>query len=146
MEKDLVSSSSIDPGTVQAYLETEYRVSGDSPAILRVGITCPELAVLHSAHGANCSAFITAYNPYSRALGEADNKAFQAKLTREFQRGGLHFIDGLGQHPSNQWPGEPSFLVFNLALDSAKALGVRFEQNALIWSGADAVPQLILLR
>ena len=36
---------------------------------------------------------------------------------------------------------------FSQPLDAAaKALGTRLEQNGLVWSGADAVPQLILLR
>ena len=41
---------------------------------------------------------------------------------------------------------EESFLVYGLTLEAAKALGTRLEQNAFIWSGEDAVPQLILLR
>jgi hypothetical protein len=32
-----------------------------------------------------------------------------------------------------------------LALEAAKTSGTRMEQNAIVWSGADAVPQLILL-
>jgi len=53
---------------------------------------------------------------------------------------------GIGKHPSNDWPGEDSFLVFGLNLEAARALGARFEQNGFIWSSADGVPQLILLR
>jgi len=36
--------------------------------------------------------------------------------------------------------------VPGLSLEASKSLGARFEQNAIVWSGADAVPQLILLR
>jgi hypothetical protein len=52
----------------------------------------------------------------------------------------------IGQHPSNAWAGEESFLCFGISLEAAKALGRRFEQNAIVWSAADAIPQLILLR
>ena len=31
-------------------------------------------------------------------------------------------------------------------VEAAKALGTRLEQNAIVWAGGDAVPQLILLR
>jgi hypothetical protein len=42
-------------------------------------------------------------------------------------------------------PGEPSFLAFGLALEASKTLGKAYEQNAIIWCGADAVPNLVLL-
>jgi hypothetical protein len=58
---------------------------------------------------------------------------------------GVRFIDGIGQHPSTAW-GEPSFLVLGVSLETARELGVRHEQNAIIWVGSDAVPQLVLLR
>ena len=56
------------------------------------------------------------------------------------------YHEGMGEHPSGQWPGEPSFLILGLPLDAAKQLGARHEQNAIVWCGTDAVPQLILLR
>lgn len=39
----MFSNTTIDTLTIQAYLETEYRVHGDTPAHLRVGSHCPEL-------------------------------------------------------------------------------------------------------
>lgn len=143
----MFSASVIDPEIIQAYLETHYHVHGGAPAILRVGEASASLAALHDASGVKCSTFMTAWNPFSRqATDEADNARRQAALASELAQRGLTFIDGIGQHPSNAWPGEPSFLVLGLALEDAKALGARHEQNAIIWSGADAVPQLILLR
>lgn len=142
----MFSDSTIDPGTIRAYLETEYRVHGDPSATLRVGVVCPELTVLHRAHQADCSAFITACNPFSQAFDEAANAERQATLARELKQRNLTFIDGVGQHRSNRWLGEASFLVFDLTLQATKTLGARLEQNAVIWSGSDAIPQLILLR
>jgi hypothetical protein len=49
-------------------------------------------------------------------------------------------------HRSNHLSGEASYLIFGLTLEAAKALRTRLEQNAIVWTGADAVPQLILLR
>ena len=43
-------------------------------------------------------------------------------------------------------PCEPSYLVFCLTLVAANTLGIRLEQYAIVWTGTDAVPQLILLR
>ncbi len=143
----LFSTSVIDPKTIQAYLETDYHVHGDAPMTLNVGVASPALADLHKASGVTTSAFITACNPFSQAFDDATNTQRQAALARELKSRGLTFIEGIGQHTTNkEWPGEPSFLVLNLSLEAAKALGVRHEQNAIIWCGADAVPQLILLR
>jgi hypothetical protein len=55
-------------------------------------------------------------------------------------------IPGIGVHPTGEWRGEPSYLVPGLSREAAEELGRQFEQNALIWSGADAVPELLLLR
>jgi hypothetical protein len=58
----------------------------------------------------------------------------------------LAFLPGIRQHPENGWPDEESFLVFGLTLQAARTLGAHWLQNALIWTGSDALPQLILLR
>ena len=142
----LIIDSSIDAATIQAYLETEYRIDGETPALLKVGAVCPELAALHKANKTDCSAFVTACNPFSQALDTASNASRQLALSQELRRRGLAFMEGVGQHPSNQWPGEPSFLIFGLSLEDAKELGASLEQNAIIWSDSDAMPQLILLR
>ena len=141
-----MTGSQIDDATIQAYLETDYRVSGESPFTLQVGVRSESLADAHANHGCLCSAFLTAANPFSQTIDDATNGARQDALKRELARRGLPFLDGIGTHPSNGWPGEPSVLVLGISCDDAKELGARFEQNAIVWSGADARPQLILLR
>ncbi|MFC4703233.1 DUF3293 domain-containing protein [Paraburkholderia caffeinitolerans] len=142
----MFSDSSIPRDTIQAYLETHYEVLGDAPAMLRPGQFNAALAALHEARQVACSAFITACNPLSKSLDPATNVARQETLARELDALGFAYIEGVGQHPSNQWPGEASFLVLGMTLDTAKALAKKYEQNAIVWCGADAVPQLILLR
>lgn len=41
------SKSAVAPALVQSYLETEYHIHGIRPAVLRVDLTCPELASVH---------------------------------------------------------------------------------------------------
>jgi len=142
----VLTHSAIDAATVQAYRETEYRVLGSMPAVLRVGARCAGLEALHRAHGSTCSAFVTACNPSGRIVAEDINARRQRALAAEISRRGLAAIPGIGVHPAGGWPGEPSFLVPGLARQAAGELGRLFEQNALIWSGEDAVPQLLLLR
>lgn len=138
--------SQIDSDTLKAYRETEFRVAGDTPMTLRVGQTCGSLARLQLAHRVDCSAFITACNPFSIELSHAENAARQAALAEDLRKRSRTFIDGVGQHPSNKWPGELSYLVLGLSLEAAKTLGRQLEQNAIVWSGADASPRLVLLR
>lgn len=136
----------IDDATIQAYRETEYRVHGDEPFTLQIGRFCEALVAIHKRHRVNCSAYITACNPYSKQFDEAANEGRQADLGRELRTRSLTTLEGIGQHPSNQWPGEASYLILGLTLEAAKSLGTRLEQNAIVWSGADAIPQLFLLR
>ena len=67
-------------------------------------------------------------------------------LCDDLRSQGRVFLEGLGQHPSKEWPGEPSLLVLGLTRDASCALGRRLEQNAIIFCGADAVAELVLLR
>ena len=142
----LFSESTLPPALIQAYRETEYRVLAEPPFVLTVGIASSELTGLYQARKVACAAFITTFNPFSRELALDENHRRQTELAKELTRRGLGFVDGVGQHPSGNWPGEPSFLVFGLALEAAKSLGQSLEQNAIIWCGADCVPDLILLK
>lgn len=142
----MFSDSTIDRGVIQAYLETEYIVHTDASIILRIGQPNASLGKLHLAHGAATSAFLTAYNPFSQQCDDAENVERQRWLIDRIEQAGFSYIEGIGKHPSNQWPGEASLLVLGMGIEQAKALGSAFEQNALVWAGADTVPQLILLR
>ena len=142
----MLTDSPIECRTVQTYQETHYCVLGDTPLTLRVGAANPLLGALHKSRRAESSAFLTACNPLSQACDETVNAQRQAALARDLKQRSLHFIEATGQHPSNRWPSEPSFLVFDLSREAAKMLGARLEQNAILWCGADAVPELVLLR
>ena len=120
----LFSDSVIDSATIQAYLETEYRVKGDQAFTLKIGQASAELLTLHKRHRVDCSAYLTACNPGSQLVDEATNQTWQQALEKELTHRSLPFISGIAQHPFNDWPGEQSFLVFGLNLEAAKALGV----------------------
>lgn len=140
------AQSHIDPRLIQAYLETEYRVLGDSSMVLHPDVFSPELAMLHQAVAVDCSAFITAYNACSQPTEAAVNRQQQARLAGVLAARGLSTIDAMGVHPAGRWPGEPSLLVPGMSLEDARQVGTQFDQNAVVWSGAGAIPRLILLR
>ena len=139
-------TSVISPDTIRAYREALYRVRAPVPFTLRVDAPCPALAALHAAHGVAASAFLTACNPLGRQLGDAANARRQAALADALAVRRLALVDGVGEDPSGLWPGEPSLLALGLDAAAARALGERFEQNAILASGPDAVPRLVLLR
>ena len=58
----------------------------------------------------------------------------------------LRTIEGSGSEEGTEWPAEKSYFALGLALEPAKAIGIHFDQDAIVWVGPDAVPQLILLR
>lgn len=140
------ADSNIAPELIAAYRETHYRVLATPVFTLLIDVHSTGLAELHRARGVDCSAFVTAWNPFSRALDDASNAARQDDLRDTLRRQGREFVEGVGTHPSNAWPGEPSLLVLGITRTDAEALGNRLEQNAIVWCGADARPRLILLR
>ena len=138
--------SEIEPSTIAAFKETQYRVDATAPFVLRIDEACTELAYHFKKARVDSCAYITAVNPFSEQLDKVKNAERQATLERELKRRGLSYILGIGQHPNNQWPGEPSFLVLGLSLEAAKVMGRKHEQDALVWCGSDMVARLILLR
>jgi hypothetical protein len=142
---------------VAAYRSTEYCVRPVAgfgmgfvcPFILRVDRYSAPLSQLFSASGHRCAAFITACNPFSLPRSPEANHAACGRLRDALIGCVSHpgqIIEGEGSDPSRVWPGEESFLVLGLDIETSRALGNKFEQNAIVWTGPDAVPRLILLR
>lgn len=138
--------TTIDSTLVAAYQETLYHVNGLQPFTLRIGTPSAELKKLYKESNTQSGTFITACNPYSTALGEAENQERQTQLGAELRKRSLKFCDGEGKHPNDEWPAEASFFVLGMSLEAAKKLAAQLEQNAILWCDADATPQLILLR
>lgn len=138
--------SQISRPTIEAYLATDYRVWGECPLMLRIGRRNAGLATLYGKHAVEAAAVITAWNPRSEPKTKPENAAAQDRLVAERDRKGLAHLLGEGADPTGQWPPEESRLVLGIDLADAATLGKQFEQNGIVWAGADAVPTLILLR
>jgi hypothetical protein len=103
----LFSSSTVSPGLIQAYYETHY-TAPSLDLTLVVDQPNPALGLAHRRYRSDCSAFITACNPYSAKLTMVENETRPQNLASELRSRSLGFVDGIGQHPSNDWSGEPS--------------------------------------
>lgn len=131
---------------IEAYRATHFTVLEPRPLTLRVDHHSAELAELFKEMGVSSAGYLTAWNPYSAATSAADNKAAQLSLIRRLSLEGYPTLKALGVNPEDEWQGEESVFVPGLDLERAKLLGVEFGQNAIVWAGPDAMPQLVLLR
>ena len=138
--------SSVDTQTVQSYTATNYVVLSKRPFTLTVNQQSQPLAELYSTNAVKGAAFITAYNPYSELLSDTENAARNEELFLDLQVLCVEIILGEGKDSTGQWPGESSFLALGINQDAVKLLGTKYQQNAIVWCDANAVPQLIFLK
>jgi hypothetical protein len=138
--------STIDEATLLAYLRCHYRVLEAPAFTLRIGERSAALAALYQRLGCAGAAFLTAWNPRGEPLDAAANLAAQEALRRDIGARGYVCIAGVGEDPDRQWNGEDSVLVPAVGLAEAMLIADSYRQNALVWAGADARAQLILLR
>ena len=131
---------------INAYKSTNFEVYADPEFILKIGEFSPELKNLFSKVNFSTGCFITAYNPESGELPNAENKILQDALYKEFKISEYHVVNGLGSDPTDQWEGEPSFFVMGISLPEAKIFGRKYRQNAIVWCDASCIPVLITLR
>jgi hypothetical protein len=137
----------IHPEKLRAYLATAYRLGHtDQEIVLTIGQRSDPLAALFDGHGVDCGAFITAYNPYGTQQSDALNQQAHALLATRLTGRGLTAIEGSGGEPGSDWPDEHSYFALGMGLDEARSFGTEFGQDAIVWVGRDAIPELILLR
>ena len=140
-------TTQIHPDKVRAYLATDYRLGHTNRDIgLTIGKHSERLAALFADSGINCGAFLTAYNPRGTEQSKAANVKAHAELAANLREMGLPVIEGSGSEKGSKWPAEKSYFALGLALEPAEAIGRHFDQDAIVWVGADAVPLLVLLR
>jgi hypothetical protein len=143
----MTAATQIHPDKVRAYLATDYRIGHTAQDIvLTIGQRSERLAALFAANGVDYGAFLTAYNPLGNVQTDAANDRAHAELAAKLQALGLHAIEGSGSEEGSDWPSEKSYCALSLDLECANELGVYLNQDAIVWVGPDAVPQLILLR
>lgn len=127
-----------------AYRQAVYRVIlGGSPLDLRVDQACGGVRALLTERGVDTAAFVTACNPGSRRLDRAANRAARTALEDAVAAMGCSALPGVAIDPEGRWPDEESLLLPGVDFESACSLARRFGQNALVWIGPEAVPELV---
>ena len=148
MDGIVSAQSEIPAEKIAAYRKTDYRFGqGVDLITLRIDTRSDALSRLYISSQSTCGVFITAFNPYGEVGNREANEAAHARLGDELKglaRGRI--IEGAGTDPTGEWPEEKSYFALGVDLETARRLGIKYRQNAVVWVGADAVPQLILLR
>ena len=143
----MAETTQIHPDKVRAYLATGYRLGhAAQDIVLTIGKRSDHLAALFAVKGVNCGAFLTAYNPRGALQPEPANQLAHAQLATQLEQLGHAVIEGSGSEEGTDWAAEESYFALGMALEPAKAMGTHFDQDAIVWVGPAAVPQLILLR
>lgn len=138
--------SSLPLSLIEAYNTTNYSVLEAKMFVLNIGKKSDGLEDLYRRWDVNSSAFITAFNPFSKALTLEENIIRNEALKNELYGIAMAVVNGYGQDQDGHWEKEDSFLAFGITKDEALRLGKKYEQNAILWCDADFTPQLILLR
>jgi len=133
-----------DKSLEEAYKATRYEVSlPEGTATIRIGRVCKKLEETCIRHSVKSWAFITAYNPLSRLLSDAENRHRQQVLESLLNVGKYQFYIGEGVGESNDWPSESSFLVLGIDQQKALAYGRVFDQYAIVYGDSGSVAQLL---
>ena len=127
-----------------AYANTSYRLLERADIVLRVGQFNLELLSLFDEFGTKTAAFVTAWNPFSTPLPLAENQKRNQDLLFWIQERGLLCFEGIGEGDDGEWPGEESYLIIGIDRPKALEMGKLFNQNAIIWVGSSAVPELLI--
>lgn len=128
------------------YRRTHYGVAlpGRDAATLRVGAPPPQPVAGWIGVGAH-ALYLTACNPHSHALADADNQARLADLRQRLQAAGARWLEGDAAIPGQPWH-EASLLATGLPLRRLDAFARAFGQNASVHVRTDTAARLRLHR
>lgn len=131
----------IDQSLLDNYEKAIYMIS--RPSIeLHVHEANTDLDVWLLDNNAMNYTIITAYNPNGKITDLQSNTKGQLELEEWLSKEKFRFTACLNLDPANIWPEEPSFLIFDIALADALALGKRFAQKAIVYGAIGMAPEL----
>jgi hypothetical protein len=110
---------------------------------LQVGKANEALIELLQKKKAATWAIITAVNPGSVILDEADNQDRMKGLRKEVSP--FLFLAGRALDPEGQWPAEENLLVLGIGKEEAIRLGRKWQQNAILFGRKEGKGELVWL-
>jgi hypothetical protein len=135
----------LDQALVAAYRATDYVlfVEDGREITLNIGRASPEFDRVLERRGVTTAVVVTAYNPRSIVLAEAENRARHGALTALLEAGGYDYALGEGRDPTGHWKAELECVVFGIPVEAALEIARRFEQNAIVFVARGGLPELV---
>jgi len=132
--------------TEQAFRHTLYCVNAhESMHTLHIGRPCPPALVDWIARYARTAWLITADNPRAEPLDEAINQTRRQLLETWTRTRALACLACVNQDPLGGWPDEHGLLIAGIQEGSARALGRRFGQLAIVAVSGNRPVELVWL-
>lgn len=142
-----IENSDIPAELIGHYLSASYQVMIDTDVItLSIDQHSKSLSQLFATSGHKNAVFITAFNPFNQQKTPQENSISNSRLYLALKQQTNLILESASSDPSGKIAVEKSFLALGIDLKTSKILGKHFKQNAIVWIGANAAPQLILLR
>jgi hypothetical protein len=135
----------LDQALVAAYRRTDYVLfeAGGDEIVLNIGHASPAFDRVLERHGAETAVIVTAYNPRSVVLPDAENHARHVRLTGLLQSRHLDFALGEGRDPTGHWQAEIECIVFGIPVEAGLELAAAFDQNAIVFVRRGGEPELV---
>jgi hypothetical protein len=135
----------IDRKLIEVYRSTRYcvQINGEQ-IVVRIGEKSPPLDDWLQAHDHRSWAIITACNPMSRELPEAENARRQQLLEEVLSVGGYSWLEAENMGEDGAWA-EASLFVTGADIKYIEALGVAFQQYAVVTGGVGGAAELLFL-
>lgn len=128
----------------KAYYQTDYSFTdGNYSIVIRLDEKNPELLSYLKKKAITSWAYITAWNPLSFKQTDDFNQSQQQHLLECIKDYNKHKGEGKGR--DGNWPGEESYFVANIDREEASILGLDFGQVAILVSGKNLEPELLIL-
>jgi hypothetical protein len=135
----------LDERLIAAYRGTDYVlfVGDGNDVTLNIGQHNPDFdRVLDRRHAAT-AVVVTAYNPRSVVLSDAENRVRHAELTALLDASGHDYALGEGRDPTGAWKAELECVVFGIPVKTGLEIARRFAQNAIVFVTRGGVPELV---
>jgi hypothetical protein len=133
----------LDEKLIAAYTATDYALLGeDEGLVLKIGRAAPQFDAILDRRGVATAVIVTAYNPRSVVLSDAENRERHRALTDLLRECGLDFQLGEGRDPLGHWKAEIECVVYGLPLEAGLEIAQAFEQNAIVFIRRGAAPEL----
>lgn len=131
--------------TYSVFLEKDKQPEQKKEQVkLYIGKSLPyKINNLMNCQGVNKAAILTAWNPKSKLLSENENRIRNTALQEKLVAHGALTYPAIGQGIGASWPGEESFLVFNITTPMLNEVAIEFGQFAYVLLALNKTAELV---